>query len=150
MMNMKSRSVKKFIAYAAAMLHVSGANAATMCKISTAPDWLAAFQSSGDNSVLGESVNHGWGNSWAAMYNSKLIEGIAMCIGSASDPSSQGYGRYCWCRMIRPVIGSSWVLEFTYATNVECYPNCAVYCAYCVMRGTHGGHSCTRSALLAS
>jgi hypothetical protein len=91
---------------------------------------------------------YGTGVSWSALYNSYLIEGIGMCLESTSDIEMQAIGPSCWCRMIRPVLGRTWVYVLTHGSLDVCRSHCAFNCTSCLR--SHENFSCERSMLLAS
>ncbi|MDR2770393.1 MAG: hypothetical protein LBB08_03020, partial [Rickettsiales bacterium] len=89
-----------FIFYALTAFTAGAANAAAMC---------ASTGVFADIRAGNSQLKMGWGGMWGVLYNNRLIEGIAMCGSSSSDSLSQSLGKFCWCRMTRPVLGSKWV-----------------------------------------
>ena len=123
--------------------------AAKVCMVNTAPTWLTEFKNFDDTTVMPSvpATDYSSGEIWYAMYKGNIIEGITMCNASSTNPTIQDYGPNCWCRMIRPVMGASWVFRYTSDLQNNCYSHCSLSCARCVRDGTNA--LCTRAALLA-
>jgi hypothetical protein len=145
---------------------VSAAGAIKLCQL----DWFQAWRSksgilsNNDMSYTSNSGSRAESGTWSVTSDEgspgvkHTVSGQSQCseTGCSSPPCTTSMpwpsatltaNKYCWCRMIAPNLGASWVFDYAEASVNYCTNFCADFCASCVRMGLHG--SCTRSAILA-
>ena len=79
-------------------------------------------------------------SNWSATCGGIEIQGVGFCgsknggsMGTKSETVTTSTGsddnKYCWCKMVSPAV-SSWVFNYSNASNGDCAYGCAVNCAY--------------------
>jgi hypothetical protein len=128
---------------------VSQADAVGICEAKPATIWP---EDSAVSSLIYGNTYGASNGMWAVTSGGYTVSGISQCSTSSlviNSTNGTG-GSQCWCRMMSPVVGLSWVFmgANTFGSSDDCANSCAFRCTTCIKDGTY--NLCARSAVLAS
>ena len=113
------------------VLTTTGAHAVTKC--------VALNSSSTTCTSNGNSYRNktDWASTCTTNRVSTPISGIGICSSTdggsmgatATELSTSGDNKYCWCKMTSPAVSSRWVFAYSGTSADGCARMCAHYCA---------------------